>query len=109
MTTDNPILLYLDAIEAGQIVAGKWIRMWYRKIADGLASGEYFYDKRKARKAIRFVERMCHHSKGRRDYIKLELWQQAFYAVCFGIVDAAGRRQFREVVLVVARKTARLS
>ena len=39
--------------------------------------------------------------------IKLELWQKAFLSAIFGIVDQNGLRQFREVVLVVARKNGK--
>lgn len=107
MTTSNYILEYFQALKDGRETAGKWILLWYRRVVDGLASGAWFYDHRKARKMIRFVERMCHHSKGRRDYIRLELWQKAFLSVCFGIVDSTGARQFREVVLVVGRKNGK--
>lgn len=106
-TTFDPIRQYWAAIQAGSVTVGKWIRLWYQMVIDGLDQGEWFYDARKARKPVRFVETMCHHSKGRRDYIRLELWQQAFLAVCFGIVDASGARQFREVVLVIGRKNGK--
>ena len=39
--------------------------------------------------------------------IRLELWQKAFLAVVFGILDANGKRQFREVLLVIARKNGK--
>ena len=35
---------------------------------------------------------------------KLELWQKAFLSCLFGIVDSDGHRQFREAILIVARK-----
>ena len=37
----------------------------------------------------------------------MELWQKAFVSVVFGIVGAAGLRQFREVVLIIARKNGK--
>ena len=103
----NSILQYWAAIRSGEVTAGKWIRLWYGMVVDGLNTGRWVYDHRKARRAIRFVESMCHHSKGRRDYIRLELWQRAFLSVCFGILDHTGARQFREVVLVVGRKNGK--
>lgn len=105
--TDSYILDYWNAIQSGEVSAGKWIRLWYAMIVRGLESGRWTYDHRKARRAVRFVETMCHHSKGRRDYVRLELWQKAFLAVCFGILDSTGARQFREVVLVVGRKNGK--
>ena len=37
----------------------------------------------------------------------LELWQKALISCMFGIVDENGLRQFREVVLIVARKNGK--
>lgn len=107
MTKPDYILEYYQAILDGRETVGRWILLWYKIILDGLASGSWFYDGKKARRVIRFVETMCHHSKGRRDYIKLELWQKAFLSVVFGIVDSSGNRQFREVALVVGRKNGK--
>ena len=39
--------------------------------------------------------------------IVLELWQRAFLSVIFGVVDAAGHRQFREVFLEIGRKNGK--
>ena len=81
MPVINYIEQYYQAILDGREVVGRWIRIWYKMVLDGVASGTWFYDGKKARRVIRFVETMCHHSKGRRDYIKLELWQKAFLSV----------------------------
>lgn len=40
-----------------------------------------FFNAKAANKAIRFIENFCHHSKGRNDLIKLELWQKAIVSV----------------------------
>ncbi|MCQ2437703.1 MAG: terminase large subunit [Clostridia bacterium] len=101
------IRAYWDAIESGQETVGKWVRAWYRMVLDGLEDGRWFLDNRKAHRVIKFSETMCHHSKGRHDYIKLELWQKALVSVVFGIVDEDGVRQFNEIVLVVARKNGK--
>ena len=71
MTKINYIEEYYQAILDGREVVGRWIRIWYKMVLDGIMSGTWFYDGKKARRVIRFVETMCHHSKGRRDYIKL--------------------------------------
>lgn len=101
------ILAYYQAIKDGSIVVGKWILMFYAYIVDGLAKNEFFFDVKKANKAIRFIEAFCHHCEGRNDLIQLELWQKAALSVIFGIVDANGLRIFREVVLIVARKNGK--
>lgn len=104
---DNYLLAYYQAIEDGSIVVGKWIRMFYRYIITGLEKQSFFFDVKKASKAIRYIETFCHHCEGRSDVIKLELWQKAFVSVVFGILDGVGNRQFREVLLVVARKNGK--
>ena len=104
---DNYLLAYYQAIEDGSIVVGKWIRMFYRYIISGLEKQSFFFDEKKASKAIKYIETFCHHCEGRSDTIKLELWQKAFVSVVFGILDGIGNRQFREIVLVVARKNGK--
>ena len=47
------------------------------------------------------------HCEGRDDLLKLELWQKAIVSVIFGIVGKDGLRQFREVVIIVARKNGK--
>ena len=39
--------------------------------------------------------------------LKLELWQKAFLSVVYGIVDKDGKRHFREIVLIMARKNGK--
>lgn len=75
---------------------------------EGLKNGDWIFDWEKANKAIRFIETFCHHSKGRNDLLKLELWQKAIVSAIFGILDKkTGYRQFREVFILVARKNGK--
>ena len=106
---DNPIYAYYQQIQDGTVNVGKWIRLIYERIIQGLESGLYFYNHKKAKTAILFIEQFCHHHEGHLapGRVKLELWQKATVAVIFGIVDADGLRQFREVFLVVARKNGK--
>lgn len=104
---DNYLLAYYQAIENGSIVVGKWIKLFYRYLIEGLQKQSFFFDQKKADKAIRYIETFCHHSEGRSDTIKLELWQKAFVSVVFGIMDGIGNRQFREIILIVARKNGK--
>ena len=106
---NNYIIEYYQAIQDGSIVVGHFIKQWYEYIIKGLEDKSFFYDAKKARLAINFIEQFCHHNKGKLApaLLTLELWQKAFLSVVFGIVDKNGTRQFREVVLIVARKNGK--
>ena len=103
----NYIQEYSYRIQAGDIIVGKWIKLLYEKITAGLRDGLFYFDGRKANKAIEFIETFCHHCEGRNDLITLELWQKATVSAMFGIVDTDGLRMFREVFLVMGRKNGK--
>ncbi|MCM1219303.1 MAG: terminase large subunit [Lachnospiraceae bacterium] len=103
----NYIYEYHAKISSGEIVAGKWIKAIYKIIVDGLEKQEYFFNAKAANKAIKFIENFCHHSKGRSDLLKLELWQKAIISVIFGIQDAEKIRIFREIFIVIGRKNGK--
>lgn len=108
MTTNkNYIFEYYQQIQNGSIIVGRWVKLVMEFLVKGLQDKLFYYDNKKANKAIRFIENFCHHCEGRSDLIKLELWQKAIVAAIFGIVDKEGIRQFREVVVVVARKNGK--
>lgn len=106
---NNYILAYYQAIIDGSVVVGKYVRMLYEYIVKGLEQKLFFYDHKKARAAILFVEGFCHHHEGALapGRIKLELWQKALVSLIFGIVDDTGARQFREIFVVIARKNGK--
>jgi len=105
----NNIYEYYQQIKDGRVVVGKWVRLWYEYIIKGLENKHFFYDNKKAMRAIRFVENFAHHHEGELapKLVKLELWQKATLAVLFGVVDETGARQFREAVIVIARKNGK--
>ena len=103
----NYIYEYHHKIQSGEITAGKWIKAIYEIVVKELEAGSYFFNAKKANKAIKFVEEFCHHCEGRDDLLKLELWQKAIVSVIFGIVDADGLRVFREVFIVISRKNGK--
>lgn len=105
--TENAILHYYQAIKDGSEIVGRWVSLAYEYIITGLEQKLFYYDHKKARRAIKFIETFCHHCKGRHDLVKLELWQRAFISVLFGIVDAEGNRQFREILLIIGRKNGK--
>lgn len=106
---DNFIHQYSASIESGAVTVGRWVRLLYEYIEKGLDNKLFFYDEKKAKRAISFIERFCRHHEGELggQLIKLELWQKAFLSILFGIVDKNGVRQFSEVLLVMARKNGK--
>ena len=106
MNEENAIYTYYQGIQDGSITVGKWIRLLYELIIDGLENGRWRFDQRRANSAIGFIERYCHHYKGALapNRIKLSLWQKAALSLMFGIVDDDGIRQFTECDFVVGRK-----
>ena len=106
---NNYILAYYQKIKDGSVVVGKWVKMLYEFIVQGLQDGLFFYNGKKANAAVMFIENFCHHHEGvlAPGRLKLELWQKALVSCIFGIVDAEGNRQFREVFLVIARKNGK--
>lgn len=103
----NYIFAYYQAMKDGTENVGRWILLFYEYIVKGLSNQSFFFDPKKANRAIKFIETFCHHCEGRDDLLKLELWQKACVSVIFGVVGADGLRQFREIVIVIARKNGK--
>ena len=106
---ENWILRYYQAIEDGSVTVGHWIRLLYERISSDRENKVYFFDQKKANKAIRFFEKFCHHSKGKLapQLVKLEMWQKALISCIFGLVDENGIRIYREVFVVMGRKNGK--
>lgn len=103
------ITRYHKAIVDGAVTVGKWVSLWYRYVVDGLDAGRFFYSRKRARAVVAFMENFLHHHEGALapGLVKLELWQKAMLSVIFGVLDADGNRQFREVLTVIARKNGK--
>jgi len=106
---ENWILRYYQMIEDGSVTVGHWIRLLYERIISDLENKIYFFDQKKANKAIRFFEMFCHHSKGKLapQLVKLETWQKALISCIFGLVDEKGVRVYREIFVVMGRKNGK--
>lgn len=106
MAGQNFILAYYQAIVDGSVCVGRWVRLVYERIVRGLEEKRWYYDAKKAGAAVDWIEAHCFHTEGplAPGPLKLELWQKAFVACVFGIVDENGCRQFREIFLLVSRK-----
>ena len=109
MDGSNYIYAYYQQIKDGSVLVGKYIRLIYDYLVKGLHQKSFFYDSKKANAAIEWIETHCFHTEGplAPGPLVLELWQKALLSAMFGIVDENGNRQFREVLLVVARKNGK--
>lgn len=109
MGKDNWIYTYYQGIKNGKYTVGKWIELVYEYIVHGFEAKKFFFDAKKAADAIEWIEEHCFHTEGplAPGNITLEVWQKAFLSCIYGIVDAEGRRQFREILLVVGRKNGK--
>ena len=103
------ILKYYQQIKDGSSTAGELTIRAYEYIVHGLERKEFFYPPKKANAAIRWIQKNCYHTEGdlATKPLRLELWQKAFLAVMFGIVDKKKKRQFREIFLVIGRKNGK--
>ena len=106
---DNYIFAYYQKIKDGSVVVGRWIALLYDYLVNGLEKKDFYFDQKKANAAVDWMEEHCFHTEGplAPGRIKLELWQKALLSAVFGIVDKDGHRQFREVLLVMARKNGK--
>jgi len=101
---------YWELIRSGQETVGEKVRAVYREIIRELdAAGDYYYDEKRAEHALRFISQFCRQSKGKDGGkpMQLLLWQKSMICMLFGILDAEGRRRFRELFLVVGRKNGK--
>lgn len=106
MRDENAILAYYQRIRDGSETVGKWLKLLYEVIFQGLSEKRWFWDQRLADNAIGFIERFCHHYKGKLapQRIRLSLWERSSISLIFGIVDGTGKRQFNEIFWLVGRK-----
>lgn len=106
---NNYIFEYYQKILSGEIVVGKWIRILYEQLTEGLQKKQFFFNAEKANDAIDFIETHCYHTEGplAPQPFKLALWQKAVLSVIYGIVDENNKRVFSEIVLIMARKNGK--
>ena len=106
---ENWIYAYYQGIKNGTYLVGRFVLLLYEYLVKGLQEKQFFFDGNKANAAIGWMETHCFHTEGplAPGPLKLEVWQKAMLSAIFGIVDKNGNRQFREVLLVVARKNGK--
>ena len=106
---DNYIFAYYQQIKNGKVCVGRWIKLVYEYLVHGIEERRFVFDAAEANKAIDWIEAHCFHTEGplAPGPFLLELWQKALLSAIFGIYDGNGNPQFREVVLIVARKNGK--
>ena len=111
----SPILEYYERIKSGDEVVSRKIARVYRKLAEDLSGSVgadgtvYHYSHSRANHILEFAENYCRHSKGKLggQLVVLELWEKAMLAAMFGFIDDEGRRRYREIILIVAKKNGK--
>ena len=109
MTGTNWIYSYYQGIKNGTYHVGKWIRLVYEYLVNGIDKKDFVFDPKRANDAIEWIESHCFHTEGplAPQPFKLEVWQKAFLSATYGIVNEDGNRVFREIFLVVGRKNGK--
>ena len=111
----SPILEYYERIKSGDEVVSRKIARVYRKLAEDLSGSVgadgtvYHYSHSRANHILEFAKNYCRHSKGKLggQLVVLELWEKAMLAAMFGFIDDEGRRRYREIILIVAKKNGK--
>lgn len=110
----DKVTKYAKMVLAGEIVAGKLVRLACKRHLDDLKKSQrksypYKFDVELANLRIDFYE-MCRHYKGdvAGQPIKPELWQCFIQGSVFGWVDKkTGKRRFKEVYEQIAKKNGK--
>lgn len=106
----NWIYAYYQQIKDGTAHVGQWIRLLYEYIIKGLDEKQFIFDPRRANDAIEWIESHTFHVEGplAPGPLKLEVWEKAMVSCIYGIIDPkTNMRQFREVLLLIARKNGK--
>ena len=104
---------YLEQIKDGTIIACRHMR----RLADILLprfNEEYHgfvYDRKKAIRPVAWIERYCCFPEGEKmgQPFILEQYERAAIEIAFGFVNKDGYRQYRQVLMMVARKNGKTS
>lgn len=110
MSGINWIYAYYQQIKDGSVHVGRWIRLLYEYIVAGLENGTFIFDQKRANDAIEWIETHTFHVEGplAPGALKLEVWEKAMLSLIYGIINPQTKyRQFREVLLLIARKNGK--
>lgn len=104
---------YLSDVLDGKVTAcGKIVKLAERLTADIEAAdaggSKWAYDRRRAERAVEFIERFCKMPSGKLGSpFVMEPYERAIVQALFGFVDADGLRRFQEAFIVLARKNGK--
>lgn len=105
------LMIYWDGIKSGKITVSKPIKLVYERLVKEIKrSAKWDYVPALGLYVIEFIERYCKHSKGKwaGKPVQLELFQKAAVMAAFSFVNKkTGKRRFRKVLLLVARKNGK--
>ena len=106
---DNWIYTYYQRIKDGSETVGNYIELILEYLVKGIEEKRFFYDQHKANEVIDWIEAHAFHTEGKLapGPLLLEIWEKAFIASIYGIVNEDGKRVFREVLLVIGRKNGK--
>lgn len=110
-TKKYPAEIYAEQVRSGEILVCEYVRLaverYYADLDRALDKGWYF-DKKAALRAIRFIEKL-EHTKGEwaGQRFRLEPWQQFVLWNIFGWQNADGTRRFRYAYIEIARKNGK--
>lgn len=101
---------YYDAIQRGEIVAGRELVTELEKLIGDFDNPEYYYDPRGAEKRMRFMEGCVRLTKSPfyGEPMRLMLWQKAFIEAAYSFkMTRDGTDRFRRILLLIARKNTK--
>lgn len=109
MSEKQPYYQYaLDVVE-GKVVANRYVKMACRRFLDMLGDEQYYYDEKKVKKVIKFVESLelsTGHFAGKK--FKLEPWQKFIVCGLYGLYyTETKRRVTRKAYIEVSRKSGK--
>ena len=110
MTHAAEAVRYAKAVVAGDIPAGRLVRLACERHFKDIKRKDLSFDAKAGGRVCSFIE-LLHHTKGkwaaRQETIKLEPWQKFLICSAFGWRRKDGRRRFREVYAEIPRKNAK--
>lgn len=103
---------YLRDVQSGKVVACRKLRRLAELMLPRFKSPykQWRFDVDKAERPVRFIESFCSIPSGKLGQpFVLEPYEKCWLELIFGFVDDDGLRQFRESLIVVARKNGKSS
>lgn len=101
---------YYDAIQRGEIVAGRELITELEKLIGDFDNPDYYYDTRGANRRMWFMEGCVRLTKSPfyGEPMRLMLWQKAFIEAVYSFKMARdGTDRFRRILLLIARKNTK--